>query len=102
VIYQGGLGHPMKSFTLENGLEIVFKDFHTGAWYSQICCDCIHYPCHDALMALRITPENDLQLCLLNSKKNLRFNSNNIYSVMKEALAVYQNAFFRPFAEECC
>jgi len=102
LISQGGLGHPMNSFTLENGLEVMIKDCHSGAWYSQICCDCLHYPCHDALMALRLTPENSLQLCLLNSRKNLSFNSDNIYSVMKEALTVYQDAFFRPFIEEHC
>lgn len=99
VIFQGGLGHPMNSFILESGLEIVFKDSCNGAWYSQICFDCLHYPCHDALMGLRITPENSLQLCLLNGEKNLSFDTDNIYPVMKEALTVYQDAFFREYCQ---
>ena len=99
VIFQGGLGHPMNSFSLNNGLEIVFKDYHSGAWYSSICRNCPNYPCHDALMALRLTPQNYLQLCLVNKDMNVAFNSDNIYSVMKEVMSIYQDAFFASYTE---
>jgi cyclic pyranopterin phosphate synthase len=62
---QGGLGHPMTVFTLASGLQIIVKDATAGAWYGPMCTPCLHYPCHDALMALRLTADLRLQFCLL-------------------------------------
>jgi cyclic pyranopterin phosphate synthase len=44
---------------------VVFKDSRAGAWYGDICKDCVFFPCHDALMALRLTSDGRLQFCLL-------------------------------------
>lgn len=62
---QGDLGHPMKVFTMASGLGVVVKDAAAGAWYGSICEACAYYPCHDALMALRLTADLRLQFCLL-------------------------------------
>jgi cyclic pyranopterin phosphate synthase len=62
---QGSLGHPMTVLRLASGLEVVVKDHRAGAWYGSICRSCRHYPCHDALMAVRLTADLRLQFCLL-------------------------------------
>lgn len=67
VRHQGDLGHPMRSFVMPGGLEVLVKDSRAGAWYGNLCSGCNFYPCHDALMALRLTADNRLQFCLLQS-----------------------------------
>lgn len=62
---QGGLGHPMTVLTMESGFEVVVKDSQAGAWYGDVCHGCPMFPCHDALMALRLTADARLQFCLL-------------------------------------
>jgi cyclic pyranopterin phosphate synthase len=62
---QGGLGHPMTVFTMPSGFEVVTKDSRAGAWYGEVCVGCPFFPCHDALMALRLTADRRLQFCLL-------------------------------------
>jgi cyclic pyranopterin phosphate synthase len=62
---QGALGHPMTVLRLASGLEVVVKDHQAGAWYGSICRSCRYYPCHDALMAVRLTADLRLQFCLL-------------------------------------
>ena len=63
--YQGDLGHPMTALTLQSGMKLVFKDSSFGAWYGPVCEGCKFFPCHDALMALRLTADLRLQFCLL-------------------------------------
>jgi cyclic pyranopterin phosphate synthase len=62
---QGDLGHPMQVFSLAGGLQVIVKDSKAGAWYGEICRGCRFFPCHDALMALRLTPDLRAQFCLL-------------------------------------
>jgi len=62
---QGGLGHPMTVLTMPSGFEVVTKDSRAGAWYGEVCNGCPFFPCHDALMALRLTADRRLQFCLL-------------------------------------
>jgi cyclic pyranopterin phosphate synthase len=61
----GGLGHPMPRFRLPNGATILIKSSNEGAWYGGICEGCALFPCHDALMAVRLTADGKLQYCLL-------------------------------------
>lgn len=68
---QGDLGHPMTAYHLPSGVEVLVKDSRAGAWYGDICTGCVHYPCHDALMALRLTADLRLQYCLLRSENVL-------------------------------
>ena len=68
---QGGLGHPMTAITLDSGLEILLKDSAEGAWYGSICKGCAFFPCHDALMALRLTADLRLQFCLLRGDNTI-------------------------------
>jgi len=96
-VYQGGLGHPMKEFLLPSGLIITAKDSRNGAWYGKVCENCPHYPCHDALMALRLTPDNRLQCCLLNDDASISLNGLATAEIEAEfvaALNVYKNARF--------
>lgn len=69
----GGIGTPMPRFQLGNGGTVTIKDSRLGTWYGECCKNCIHYPCQDALMALRLTADGFLQSCLLRSDnmKNL-------------------------------
>jgi cyclic pyranopterin phosphate synthase len=105
VVTQGGLGHPMLSLQLRSGLEVIMKDHSAGAWYGSNCTGCRHYPCHDALMALRLTPDARLQFCLLRDdvsidlRPNLVLPTNGLADMVRRALNIYQAATFRPFEE---
>lgn len=99
-LYQGGLGHPMTAMHLSTGLEVVVKDHRKGAWYGPMCHGCCHYPCHDALMALRLTPDARLQFCLLREDLTIDLNpyikagSRAIQTALEQALQVYESATF--------
>ena len=96
---QGDLGHPMEQFRLLSGLQVILKDSSAGAWYGSICAKCNFYPCHDALMALRLGPDGNLQFCLLNSEANInltniRGDEQAIQRRIDSALEVYETAKF--------
>jgi GTP 3',8-cyclase len=61
----GGLGHPMPRFKLPSGATVLIKSSNEGAWYGDVCEGCSFFPCHDALMAVRLTADGKLQYCLL-------------------------------------
>lgn len=96
---QGDLGHPMSIFRLPSGMQVVLKDSHAGAWYGSICGACKHFPCHDALMALRLGPDGNLQCCLLNSDANVRLDDirddpESMAQRIDQALSIYETATF--------
>lgn len=93
-IFQGGLGHPMSEFIISDRFRVICKDASLGAWYSPCCPQCQHYPCHDAIMALRVTPADSFQLCLLNSEMHWKFGENDIEDQFQSILPMYQNAVF--------
>lgn len=99
-IYQGGLGHPMLSIILPSGLEVLIKDHQAGAWYSSICQGCSHFPCHDALMSLRVTSDLRLQFCLLRRdiaidlKPYLDSDPAKLDMIIAHALHIYATAYF--------
>lgn len=99
-LQQGGLGHPMTSFRLSSGLDVVLKDHSAGAWYGSVCDSCHLYPCHDALMALRVTADLRLQFCLLREnvavdlKPHLNGGFDTLARILGDALAVYDTADF--------
>lgn len=92
--FQGGLGHPMRVYKISDYFRVICKDARQGAWYCDLCRKCGHYPCHDALMAVRVTPSNSFQLCLLNDKMHWRFDSSNIEEQLVSIIKHYQNASF--------
>ena len=100
VIRQGGLGHPMLSMRLMSGLTVTVKSHTAGAWYGSICHTCAYYPCHDALMALRLTADMRLQFCLLrdDAAVDLRplvaLGDDALQTTISTALAVYEDAVF--------
>lgn len=100
-VNQGGLGHPMLSLQMPSGLEIVMKDHSAGAWYGRKCDNCRYFPCHDALMGLRLTPDNRLQYCLLRDdvfvdlRPSLISPTNGLVGVVRGALSVFESAIFR-------
>lgn len=63
----GGIGTSMPYFHLANGGKVSIKDARAGTWYGDVCKNCKHYPCQDALMALRLTADGFLQRCLIRS-----------------------------------
>lgn len=99
-IFQGGLGHPLIAMRLSSGLKIIVKDHTTGAWHSKTCEDCRHNPCHDALMALRLTTDLRLQTCLLREDNSIDLGPHiaggvdAIMPLLQEALSVYESAYF--------
>ncbi len=95
IALQGGLGHPMRVYQISDAFKVICKDARQGAWYCELCKKCSHYPCHDALMALRVTPSDSFQLCLLNKKMHLHFDSSNIEQQLETIMKYYRNAFFK-------
>lgn len=99
---QGGLGHPMLGLTLSSGLKVIVKDHRTGAWYWSNCVSCRHYPCHDAVMALRLTADARLQFCLLRQDKtidlrpHLADGPSAVVAALAGALQEYDEATFHP------
>lgn len=100
IVRQGDLGHPMPTLTMPSGLRVIFKDSSYGAWYGTVCNGCRLFPCHDALMALRLTADLRLQFCLLNEttalplKELVNGRQSALEAAVAEALAVYTNAHF--------
>lgn len=97
IIYQGGLGHPMNKYVYEDGLEIVAKDSMNGAWYGLTCKKCKYYPCHDALMALRLTSDSKLQFCLMRDDNCIDLkdlNDEELEMKFVQALKIYEDAYF--------
>lgn len=97
---QGGLGHPMTVVTLPSGLEVMLKDSRAGAWYGSVCEGCPFFPCHDALMALRLTADLRLQFCLLRQDNTVELahlinDETQLGIVIHDALELYGNAYFR-------
>lgn len=60
----GGIGHPMIQYFVGK-CDVIVKSTKAGAYYHVSCKECKHFPCCDALMALRLTPDGKLQKCLL-------------------------------------
>ncbi|WP_280216675.1 radical SAM protein [Nocardia neocaledoniensis] len=100
IVGQGGLGHPMTTITLPSGLQVMLKDSKAGAWYGSVCDRCPFYPCHDALMALRLTADLRLQFCLLREDNTIDLSGiiadpERLGSAIGDALAPYTTATFR-------
>lgn len=103
IVYQGGLGHPMNELQLASGLIITIKNSENGAWYGSICETCPSYPCHDALMAIRLTSDNRMQYCLLNENASVsleQLTPDEIEHVFTDSLEVYQKAHLMEKEEE--
>lgn len=100
IVGQGGLGHPMTALTLASGMTIMLKDSKAGAWYGSVCDGCPLYPCHDALMALRLTADLRLQYCLLREDNTLELadqidDPDRLGATIRSALEPYTQATFR-------
>lgn len=98
IIYApGGLGHPMVCFKMGNGGAVLFKQLTAGAWYSPTCQKCTHFPCDDALMALRLQPTGALQVCLKRNDNLHSLGESLLNGSMAEAesLAVEALDYFR-------
>ena len=96
---QGGLGHPMTVLALPGGLEVMIKDSGAGAWYGSVCDGCQFFPCHDALMALRLTADLRLQFCLLRQDNTIDLarlvgDEDQLGAVVRGALEPYAGAYF--------
>lgn len=103
IVYQGGLGHPMNEFKMASGLTVTVKNSENGAWYGKLCENCNFYPCHDALMAIRLTSDNRLQFCLLNNKASIALDGLSTEEISRrfsECLKIYENASFCEWATE--
>lgn len=96
---QGDLGHPMTVVTLLSGLEVLLKDSSNGAWYGSVCKGCPFFPCHDALMALRLTADLRLQFCLLRQDNTVELarivhDEDQLRTAVDAALKPYTSAHF--------
>ncbi|MGP3950925.1 radical SAM protein [Streptomyces sp. 7N604] len=102
-VQQGGLGHPLTVFTMPSGTEVVIKDSTAGAWYGAVCRGCPLFPCHDALMALRLTADARLQFCLLREDVTVDLaplleqgDEEGLAGQVEAAFEMYADAYFRP------
>ena len=103
ITYQPGkLGHPMDTFVMSTGLKVLLKDARKGAWYGDICHGCPFYPCHDALMALRLTADGKLQRCLAREDNlvsiigSLDNSLGKKDELIKSVLDTYSHAHYEP------
>ncbi|MGA5266256.1 radical SAM protein [Streptomyces lydicamycinicus] len=103
VVQQGGLGHPMTVLTMPSGTKVVIKDSTAGAWYGSVCRGCPLFPCHDALMALRLTADARLQFCLLREDVTVDLapllaqgDEAGLAGQVEAAFEMYGEAYFRP------
>ncbi|MGX1851108.1 radical SAM protein [Streptomyces sp. NPDC055299] len=103
VVQQGGLGHPMTVLTMPSGTKVVVKDSTAGAWYGSVCRGCPLFPCHDALMALRLTADARLQFCLLREDVIVDLapllaqgDEAGLAAQVEAAFEMYGEAYFRP------
>lgn len=99
ITQSGGLGHPMPRFKMHNGAIVTVKSAKYGAYYGSICSNCKFFPCWDALMALRVTPNGWLQFCLLRSDNYIDIlkliqagNLPNVHKIVNDALSVFKTA----------
>jgi GTP 3',8-cyclase len=99
---QGDLGHPMTVLTMPSGFEVVTKDSRAGAWYGDVCSGCPFFPCHDALMALRLTADRRLQFCLLREDVTVPLaealqsdDDAELTALVEHAVDTYASATFR-------
>jgi len=98
----GGLGHPMNRFFMPSGATVIIKSSRAGAWHGDVCAGCKFFPCHDALMALRLTSDGKLQYCLLREDNLVDLlglvekgaSQDEIDLVMQGVLDTYRNAVF--------
>jgi len=61
----GGLGTPMIVFQTESGGKVLLRDGQVGTNYHESCKQCKNYPCHDALISMRITHNGYIKRCLI-------------------------------------
>ncbi|MEV6681208.1 radical SAM protein [Streptomyces erythrochromogenes] len=105
-VHQGGLGHPMTVLTLGSDMRVVVKDSTAGAWYGSVCRGCVFFPCHDALMALRLTADMRLQFCLLRDDNTVDLagaaaeGEGALGKLVEAAFEMYGDAYFRPSAPQ--
>ncbi len=98
-VQAGGLGSPMLKIKMKNGVNVFIKDSTVGSHYAAFCETCKYFPCQDAIMALRLTPNGDLQKCLyrennLVSLKPILNDSVLLNKVSKEIIEQYKNSKF--------
>lgn len=62
----GGLGTPMRKYSLDNGAFLLVKDARVATNYNlSVCKECEFFPCQDAMISLRITANGKLKRCLI-------------------------------------
>ncbi|MBX7046540.1 MAG: radical SAM protein [Ignavibacteria bacterium] len=96
----GGLGIPMPTFKVKNGVKIYVKDSTVGNHYGDTCVNCQHYPCQDGIMALRLTADGKLQRCLyrednlIDLKPYINTNSSKIEQLINQAIDTFKNSIY--------
>jgi len=96
----GGLGTPMKSFILKNGVKVYFRDASSGTHYGEICSTCLNYPCQDGLMAVRLTCDGKLKYCLYRDDNTVDllslYNQKlDIEEKIHDVIDIFRNSEFR-------
>lgn len=106
----GGLGIPMPTFKVKNGVKIYVKNSTVGNHYGDTCVNCKHFPCQDGIMALRLTADGKLQRCLyrednlIDLKPFMKTKNPEISKSINIALETFKNSVFHanawnPFAK---
>jgi len=98
-VQAGGLGSPMLKIKMKNGVNVFIKDSTVGSHYATFCRTCKHFPCQDAIMALRLTSNGNLQKCLYREDnmvplKPLLKDSILLNKVIKDVIEEYKTSTF--------
>lgn len=99
----GGLGIPMPTFLMPSGIRVYVKNSTIGNHYSPECKKCNFFPCQDGIMALRLTADAKLQMCLYR-KDNLidlkpylcKKSEKQLNKLIKKALDTFRFSEFHP------
>lgn len=96
----GGLGTPMKTFILKNGVKVCFRDATMGTHYGKLCSTCLNYPCQDGLMALRLTCDGKLKYCLYRSDNTIDLlslynNKIDFEETLMDVISTFKNSEFK-------
>ena len=99
----GGLGTPMIVFQTENGTKVLLRDGQVGTNYHESCKQCKNYPCHDALISMRITHNGFIKRCLIRDDNLVdirtplrRGNLQEVERLIYESYSILRDAKYYP------
>ena len=99
----GGLGTPQLLFETQDGTKVLFRDAQVGTNYHESCKQCNFYPCHDALISMRITHNGYIKRCLIRDDNLVDIrtpleegNAEEVSDLIFQSYSILSNSEYRP------